>query len=259
MRESPDGRRTLRPARRRGGDGPLAAASVDDIGAAAGRASAKAAGVVVDDTAVTPQFLEGSAAARELPIIKKIAIGSLRNKLLFILPAALMLSQFRPGCSRPADLRRHLPGLRGRREDLAERSAATTTPGGGHRRAGAEGRAVARARAGDGRRSDPHRLHPVRRDHGDRAQGGRRTPRPTRASWTRAAILIVVALFITLAVYGFVALHREDGRHRRPPGPRIIAVARRSATRWSRACPRCSRSSPWSAPRPCSGWVATSC
>ncbi len=74
----------------------VAAASVDDVGAAAGRASAKAAGVVVDDTAVTPQYLQGSAAARELPIIKQIAIGSLRNKLLFILPAALLLSQFLP-------------------------------------------------------------------------------------------------------------------------------------------------------------------
>ncbi len=74
----------------------IAAASVDDIGAAAGRASAKAAGVVVDDTAVTPQFLSGTAAARELPVVKKIAIGSLRNKLLFILPAALLLSQFLP-------------------------------------------------------------------------------------------------------------------------------------------------------------------
>ncbi|WP_340537521.1 DUF808 domain-containing protein [Nocardioides sp. GXZ039] len=74
----------------------LAAASVDDIGAAAGRASAKAAGVVVDDTAVTPQYVQGVAAQRELPIIKKIAIGSLRNKLLFILPAALLLSEFAP-------------------------------------------------------------------------------------------------------------------------------------------------------------------
>ena len=74
----------------------LAAASVDDIGAAAGRASAKAAGVVVDDTAVTPQYVHGIAAERELPIIKRIAIGSLRNKLLFILPAALLLSQFLP-------------------------------------------------------------------------------------------------------------------------------------------------------------------
>lgn len=74
----------------------IAAASVDDVGAAAGRASAKAAGVVVDDTAVTPQYLHGSAAARELPIIKQIAIGSLRNKLLFILPAAVLLGQFLP-------------------------------------------------------------------------------------------------------------------------------------------------------------------
>jgi predicted DNA repair protein MutK len=74
----------------------LAAASMDDIGAATGRATAKAAGVVVDDTAVTPQYVHGIAAERELPIIKRIAIGSLRNKLLFILPAALLLSQFVP-------------------------------------------------------------------------------------------------------------------------------------------------------------------
>jgi predicted DNA repair protein MutK len=74
----------------------LAAASVDDVGAAAGRASAKAAGVVVDDTAVTPQYVAGVAAKRELPIIKKIAVGSLRNKILFILPAALLFSEFLP-------------------------------------------------------------------------------------------------------------------------------------------------------------------
>jgi hypothetical protein len=72
----------------------LAAASVDDVGAAAGRASAKAAGVVVDDTAVTPQYVQNVAAKRELPIIGRIARGSIRNKLLFILPAALVLSQW---------------------------------------------------------------------------------------------------------------------------------------------------------------------
>ena len=76
----------------------MAAASVDDIGAAPGRATAKAAGVVVDDTAVTPQYVHGIAAERELPIIKRIAIGSLRNKLLFILPAALLLSSSCRGC-----------------------------------------------------------------------------------------------------------------------------------------------------------------
>jgi len=74
----------------------LAAASIDDVGAAAGRASMKAAGVVIDDTAVTPAYVQGLAADRELPIIKKIATGSLRNKLLFILPAALILSEFVP-------------------------------------------------------------------------------------------------------------------------------------------------------------------
>jgi predicted DNA repair protein MutK len=74
----------------------LAAASVDDIGAAAGRASLKSAGVVVDDTAVTPQYVHGVTAERELPIIRKIATGSLRNKLLFILPAVLLLSEFLP-------------------------------------------------------------------------------------------------------------------------------------------------------------------
>ena len=74
----------------------LAAASVDDVGAAAGKASAKAAGVVVDDTAVTPRYVQGLSADRELPIIRKIAVGSLRNKLLFILPAIMLLSQFLP-------------------------------------------------------------------------------------------------------------------------------------------------------------------
>ena len=74
----------------------LAAASVDDVGMAAGRASMKAAGVVVDDAAVTPAYVRGLAAERELPIIKKIALGSLRNKLVFILPVALLLSSVAP-------------------------------------------------------------------------------------------------------------------------------------------------------------------
>lgn len=74
----------------------LAAASVDDVGAAAGRASAKAAGVVIDDTAVTPRYVHGLAPARELPIIRRIAVGSLRNKLLVILPAVLVLSELLP-------------------------------------------------------------------------------------------------------------------------------------------------------------------
>jgi uncharacterized protein len=73
-----------------------AAASVDDIGTAAAKAGAKAAGVVIDDAAVTPQYVRSLAAERELPIIKRIALGSLRNKFLVILPAVLLLSQFLP-------------------------------------------------------------------------------------------------------------------------------------------------------------------
>jgi predicted DNA repair protein MutK len=79
----------------------LAAASLDDVGAAAGKAGGKAIGVVVDDTAVTPRYVIGLSPQRELPIIAKIAAGSLRNKLLILLPAALVLSAFAPWAITP--------------------------------------------------------------------------------------------------------------------------------------------------------------
>ena len=74
----------------------VAAASVDDIAAAAAKAGAKAAGVVIDDAAVTPKYVHGFEAKRELPIIWRIALGSLKNKLIILLPAALLLSSFAP-------------------------------------------------------------------------------------------------------------------------------------------------------------------
>ena len=74
----------------------VAAASVDDIGAAAARAGTKSAGVVIDDAAVTPQYVTGFSPARELPMIWKIAQGSIKNKLVFLLPAAVLLGQFAP-------------------------------------------------------------------------------------------------------------------------------------------------------------------
>lgn len=74
----------------------LAAASLDDVGAAAGKAGSKAIGVVVDDAAVTPGYAMGFTPERELPIVWKIARGSLRNKFLFLLPGALLLSAFAP-------------------------------------------------------------------------------------------------------------------------------------------------------------------
>ena len=78
-----------------------AAASVDDVAAGASRASMKAAGVIVDDAAVTPRYVQGFRPERELPMIKRIAVGSLRNKLLLILPAALLLSELLPGLLTP--------------------------------------------------------------------------------------------------------------------------------------------------------------
>jgi hypothetical protein len=74
----------------------LAAASIDDVGLAAGKAGTKAAGVVIDDTAVTPRYVTGLSPERELPIIAKITVGSLKNKLLVILPIALLLAAFAP-------------------------------------------------------------------------------------------------------------------------------------------------------------------
>ncbi|NOU04977.1 MAG: DUF808 family protein, partial [Hyphomicrobiaceae bacterium] len=79
----------------------VAAASIDDATGMAAKASAKAAGIVIDDTAVTPRYVVGFAADRELPIVGKIAYGSLKNKLIFLLPAALILSAFAPWAITP--------------------------------------------------------------------------------------------------------------------------------------------------------------
>jgi uncharacterized protein len=79
----------------------IAAASMDDVLGQATKAGAKAAGVVIDDAAVTPRYVVGFAAARELLIVRKIAFGSLKNKLLFLLPAALALSLFAPWAIMP--------------------------------------------------------------------------------------------------------------------------------------------------------------
>ena len=74
----------------------VTASSIDDVAAGAVKASSKAVGVVIDDTAVTPQYVSGLSPARELPIIGKIARGSLINKLFIILPIALVLTWFAP-------------------------------------------------------------------------------------------------------------------------------------------------------------------
>jgi hypothetical protein len=171
----------------------MAAASADDVGAAAGRASAKAAGVVIDDTAVTPQYVRGVAAQRELPIIKRIAIGSLRNKMLLILPAALLLSQFLPWLLTP------LLMLGGAYlcYEATEKIWEAVSGHGGH---GADENAT--------------------KSEEEVVKGAVRTDLILSAEimvislnevaaegfWSRLAILTVVAVAITVVVYGVVAL-----------------------------------------------------
>jgi hypothetical protein len=79
----------------------VAAASVDDIAGVAAKAGAKAAGVVIDDTAVTPTYVTGFTADRELPIIWRIAKGSLKNKLFILLPGLMLLNYFLPSAILP--------------------------------------------------------------------------------------------------------------------------------------------------------------
>ncbi|MEM8816126.1 MAG: DUF808 domain-containing protein [Pseudomonadota bacterium] len=79
----------------------VAAASVDDVIGQAAKAGAKAAGAVIDDAAVTPKYVHGFEASRELPIVWRIAKGSIRNKLLILLPAGMLLSVFAPWAINP--------------------------------------------------------------------------------------------------------------------------------------------------------------
>ncbi|MCF6379785.1 DUF808 domain-containing protein [Nocardioides KLBMP 9356] len=180
----------------------IAAASVDDVGAAAARASAKAAGVVVDDTAVTPQYLHGSAADRELPIIKKIALGSLRNKLLFILPAAVLLGQFLPSLlpvilifggaflayEGAHKVHEKLTGHGGAEAEVSD--AGEFTPE--H-----EQRTVANAIRTDFILSAEIMVIALKEVVGSDADA---------SIWMRAIVLAVVAVLITVLVYGVVAL-----------------------------------------------------
>ena len=183
----------------------LAAASVDDIGAAAGRASVKAAGVVVDDTAVTPQYVHGVTADREVPIIRRIATGSLRNKLLVILPAALLLSQFLPWVITP----------------ILMLGATYLCYEGAHKVWGALSRrrgGPTAERTGQRRRTATRRPRSPAED--EVVKGAIRTDFILSAEimvialnevsdqpfLSRAVILVVVAIGITLLVYGVVAL-----------------------------------------------------
>ncbi|MBL7262281.1 DUF808 domain-containing protein [Paractinoplanes lichenicola] len=187
-----------------------AAASIDDVGVAAAKAGAKAAGVVIDDAAVTPQYVRGLAAERELPIIKRIALGSLRNKFLIILPVILLLSQFVPWLLTPILM---LGGAYLCFEG-AEKVWAKVSGHGGHDDEAAK-------------------------DEKTLVSGAVRTDLILSAEimvitlnevidepfWSRLAILAVVALLMTVVVYGAVALivKMDDAGLKLSDGPGAVA------------------------------------
>jgi predicted DNA repair protein MutK len=176
----------------------LAAASLDDVGAAAGKAGSKALGVVVDDAAVTPRYVTGLTPQRELPIIGKIALGSARNKLLILLPAALLLSAFAPWAITPLLMmggaflcfegaEKVLAALKGEHHDAAPVDEGF-----------ADAAALEKAKVGDAVRTDLILSAEIMAIAlADVAES---------SILTQALVLIVVGLAITIGVYGVVAL-----------------------------------------------------
>ncbi|STD14494.1 Inner membrane protein yedI [Dermatophilus congolensis] len=175
----------------------LAAASIDDVAAAAGKASIKAAGVVVDDTAVTPRYVTGFTPDRELPAIWRIAKGSLVNKIVFILPAILILSQFAPFLLTPLLM---LGGLYLSFEG-AEKIWDKVT---GYEEEKEESPAVLQGPETE----DKMVKSAIRTDFILSAEIMVISLNEVvhQTFWERAIILVVVALLITAGVYGFVGL-----------------------------------------------------
>ena len=173
----------------------LAAASVDDIGAAAGRAGAKAAAVVVDDAAVTPKYVQGFTPQRELPVIWKIAKGSLVNKAIIIV-LALLLSQFIPWLLTPL----LMCGGTYLAFEGAEKLWEWAT---GHQ---TEPEDVAVERGPEEEKAIVSSA--IRTDFILSAEIMVIALKEvaTETLWLRAATLVIVAIFITLLVYGVVAV-----------------------------------------------------
>jgi uncharacterized protein len=186
----------------------LTAATLDDAAAQAVKASTKAAGVVIDDAAVTPRYVTGLAAQRELPIVGRIALGSLKNKLLFLLPAALLLSAVLPQAITPllmlGGLYLAFEGYEKVHHMLAPVHAPGHAPG--HAMPGVQ-QAVELAK-GDKALEDEKVAGAIRTDFVLSAEimaiALATITAPGLA--TQAIVLAAVAVLITAAVYGVVAL-----------------------------------------------------
>lgn len=178
----------------------VAAASLDDVAGQAAKAGAKAAGVVIDDAAVTPRYLMGFAAARELPIVWRIAVGSLRNKILFLLPGALALSFFAPWAITP------LLALGGAYlcYEGAEKVYEALFPHKAHAHEAKIGSVALNPQSVE----DERVASAIKTDFILSAEIMAITLSavPEAGFWTQASVLAVVAVGITVAVYGAVAL-----------------------------------------------------
>jgi uncharacterized protein len=177
----------------------VAAASVDDVAAQATQAGAKAAGIVIDDAAVTPRYVVGFAADRELPIVGKIALGSLKNKLLFLLPGALALNFLAPWAITPLLMAGGAYLCFEGYEKALEMAGLHHGP-----EAGDAGQAAADAQALE----DEKVAGAIRTDVILSAEIMAITLATvaTASFWTQAIVLAVVGLGITAVVYGAVAL-----------------------------------------------------
>lgn len=181
----------------------VAAASIDDAAGQASRAGAKAAGVVVDDAAVTPRYVTGFSAERELPIIGRIAVGSLKNKLLYLLPLALLLSLVAPWAITPLLM---LGGAFLCYEGAEKVYEAVWPHAGAHGPGGAVAATIQDARALEEEKVSGA----IKTDFILSAEIMAITlstvAAETTSFWGQAVVLAVVGIGITLAVYGTVAL-----------------------------------------------------
>ena len=177
-----------------------AAASLDDVAGQAAKAGTKAAGVVIDDAAVTPRYVVGFAAERELPIVGRIALGSLRNKLLFLLPGALALSAFAPWAITPLLM---LGGAYLCYEGT-EKVYESFVP----HRAHADDATGQESAGSDQAQEDRRVASAIKTDFILSAEIMAITlaALPEGSFWMRAAVLAIVAVGITAGVYGVVAL-----------------------------------------------------
>jgi predicted DNA repair protein MutK len=178
----------------------VAAASLDDVASQAARAGAKAAGVVIDDTAVTPGYVIGFEPKRELPIVGRIAAGSLRNKLLILLPAALVLSYFLPWTITPLLM---LGGVYLCYEGV-EKVLEAVMPHQAHQHEAQLGSVSLNAQSVE----DEKVASAIKTDFILSAEIMAITlaALPEGSIWKQALVLAVVAIGITVAVYGVVAL-----------------------------------------------------